>query len=187
MAAPTWLAVHTGTAFSARRGKAVLGAVEQLGSRFWNSVDAVSDRDWVAELAFAGALVGVHLSRLGEDLMFFGSTELGFVRLADAYSTGSSLMPQKRNPDAAELVRGKTARVPAALATLLSLTRGLPMAYNRDLQEDKAPRYDAGYTTNSTVYTVFLTGNAVDESDEPLAEMRARITVERSCPLPGAR
>jgi argininosuccinate lyase len=103
-----------------------------------NSLDAVSDRDFVAELAFAGALLGVHLSRLAEDLILFASSEFGFLRFDDAYSTGSSLMPQKRNPDIAELARGQGARLLGDLTAMLTLLKGLPAGYNKDLQEDKA-------------------------------------------------
>ncbi|HKJ01499.1 MAG TPA: argininosuccinate lyase, partial [Longimicrobiales bacterium] len=107
-----------------------------------NSVDAVADRDWICDLAYAGALTGVHLSRLGEDVVLFSSTEFGFVRLSDGYSTGSSLMPQKRNPDVAELARGKSARLVGNLTGLLTLLKGLPTGYNRDLQEDKEFLFD---------------------------------------------
>ncbi|MBW3533786.1 MAG: argininosuccinate lyase [Gemmatimonadetes bacterium] len=107
-----------------------------------NSVDAVSDRDWMLDLVYAGATLGVHLSRLGEDLVLFSSSEFGFVRVADGYSTGSSLMPQKRNPDVAELARGKAGRLAGNLAALLTLVKGLPTGYNRDLQEDKRSVFD---------------------------------------------
>jgi argininosuccinate lyase len=102
-----------------------------------NSMDAVSDRDWALDLQYGGAVLGVHLSRLSEDLLLFSSKEFGFLRLADGYSTGSSLMPQKRNPDVAELVRGKSGRLTGNLVALLTLLKGLPTGYNRDLQEDK--------------------------------------------------
>ena len=108
-----------------------------------NSVDAVSDRDWALDLAYACALVGVHLSRLGEDLVLFASTEFGFLRLADAYSTGSSLMPQKRNPDVAELARAQAGRLTGNLVALLTLLKALPSGYNRDLQEDKRSLFDS--------------------------------------------
>jgi argininosuccinate lyase len=108
-----------------------------------NSLDAISDRDFAADLLYAGALTGVHLSRLAEDLVLFGSIEFGFVRLADGYSTGSSLMPQKRNPDAAELARGKSGRLVGNLTGLLTLLKGLPTGYNRDLQEDKSLLFDS--------------------------------------------
>ncbi|MCK5652281.1 MAG: argininosuccinate lyase [Gemmatimonadetes bacterium] len=108
-----------------------------------NSVDAVGDRDWVAEMAFAAALIGAHLSRLAEDLVLFSSVEFGFVRLGDGFSTGSSLMPQKRNPDVAELVRGKAGRLLGNLMAILTLLKGLPTGYNRDLQEDKEILFDS--------------------------------------------
>jgi len=118
---------------------------EQLGFRqvSENSMDAVSDRDWSAELAFASALLGVHLSRLGEDLVLFASREFSFLRIGDGYSTGSSLMPQKRNPDVAELTRGKAARLVGNLTGLLTLLKGLPTGYNRDLQEEKTFAFDS--------------------------------------------
>ena len=108
-----------------------------------NSMDAVSDRDFVAELLFVLAMVGVHLSRLSEDLILFASSEFKFVRISDGYSTGSSLMPQKKNPDVCELTRGKTGRLIGNLVTLLTVTKGLPMTYNRDLQEDKEAVFDS--------------------------------------------
>ena len=108
-----------------------------------NSIDAVSDRDWALEFAFATARVGIHLSRLAEDLVLFGSKEFGFVRLSDGFSTGSSLMPQKRNPDVAELVRGKSGRLTGNLVSLLTVLKGLPTGYNRDLQEDKGVLFDS--------------------------------------------
>jgi len=103
-----------------------------------NSMDAVSDRDFVAGFAYAGALLGAHLSRLAEDLILFASAEFGFIRFADAYSTGSSLMPQKRNPDIPELARGQSARLLGELTAALTLLKGLPTGYNKDLQEDKS-------------------------------------------------
>lgn len=108
-----------------------------------NSLDAVSDRDYVAEFLFWAALLGVHLSRLGEDLILFSNPSLGFVILADAYTTGSSLMPQKKNPDAFELARGKAGRLIGHLTGLLTTLKGLPTSYNKDLQEDKEPLFDA--------------------------------------------
>ncbi len=108
-----------------------------------NSLDAISDRDFMAELLFACALLGVHLSRLAEDLVLFSSREFAFVRLDDGYSTGSSLMPQKRNPDVAELTRGKSGRLVGNLVALLTLLKGLPTGYNRDLQEDKSIAFDS--------------------------------------------
>ncbi len=107
-----------------------------------NSLDAVSDRDFVVEFLSASSVLMVHLSRLSEELVLWSSDEFGFIELPDAYSTGSSIMPQKKNPDVPELVRGKTGRVFGHLLTLLVLLKGLPLAYNRDLQEDKEPLFD---------------------------------------------
>jgi argininosuccinate lyase len=118
---------------------------DELGfaKRFDNSLDAVSDRDFVAEALFVLALTQVHLSRLGEEVVLWSSEEFGFLRLADEYSTGSSMLPQKKNPDIAELARGKAGRVIGQLTGLLATLKGLPLAYNRDLQEDKEPLFDA--------------------------------------------
>jgi argininosuccinate lyase len=111
-----------------------------------NSLDSVADRDWALEMAFAGALLGIHLSRLGEDLVLLSSQEFGVLRLPEGFCTGSSLMPQKRNPDVAELVRGKTGRLVGNLTGLLTLLKGLPSGYNRDLQEDKELLFDTADT-----------------------------------------
>ncbi len=108
-----------------------------------NSMDAVSDRDFIAEILFALALTGTHLSRLSEDIILWASAEFAFVELSDAHTTGSSLMPQKKNPDVAELTRGKTGRLYGNLMSLLTTLKGLPMTYNRDLQEDKEPLFDS--------------------------------------------
>ncbi len=108
-----------------------------------NSLDAVSDRDFVAEFLFWAALTAVHLSQWAEDLVLWSSREFGYVMLADAYSTGSSLMPQKKNPDAAELLRGKAGRLVGGLTGLLVTLKGLPSSYDKDLQEDKEPLFDA--------------------------------------------
>ena len=108
-----------------------------------NSVDAVSDRDFVAEALFALSLLAIHLSRMGEEVILWSSDEFGFVRLDDAYATGSSMLPQKKNPDVAELARGKAGRVIGDLTGLLATLKGLPLSYNRDLQEDKEPLFDA--------------------------------------------
>jgi len=107
-----------------------------------NSIDAVSDRDFVAEFLFATALLGVHLSRIGEEIILWATPEFGWVRLDDAWSTGSSIMPQKKNPDIAELARGKSGRFIGNLTGLLATLKGLPLAYDRDLQEDKEPVFD---------------------------------------------
>ena len=108
-----------------------------------NSMDAVADRDFAIETASALAIFGMHVSRLSEDIILWSSQEFGFIELADAFCTGSSLMPQKKNPDVAELSRGKTARLYGSLTALLTLCKGLPLTYNRDLQEDKIPLFDA--------------------------------------------
>ena len=111
--------------------------------RFENSLDAVSDRDFVAEALFDLALLGVHLSRLGEEIVLWSSDEFGFMSLADEYATGSSMLPQKKNPDVAELARGRAGRLIGHLTGLLATLKGLPLAYNRDLQEDKEPLFDS--------------------------------------------
>ncbi len=108
-----------------------------------NSIDAVSDRDWVAEFLFVAAMIGVHLSRIGEEVVLWTSREFGWATLDDAWSTGSSIMPQKKNPDVAELIRGKSGRLIGDLTGLLATLKGMPFAYNRDLQEDKEPVFDA--------------------------------------------
>jgi len=114
-----------------------------FAATFENSLDAVSDRDFVAEALFGLALLGVHLSRLGEEVCLWATDEFGFLRLDDAWSTGSSMMPQKKNPDIAELARGKAGRVIGNLTGFLATLKGLPLTYNRDLQEDKEPLFDA--------------------------------------------
>jgi argininosuccinate lyase len=108
-----------------------------------NSIDAVSDRDFVAEVLFTATMIGTHLSRLAEDLIIYGSSEFGFVQFGDAYTSGSSMMPQKRNPDALELARGSAARVLGDLTTLVATLKGLPSSYNKDLQDDKRVLFDA--------------------------------------------
>jgi len=116
-----------------------------------NSLDVTSDRDFVAELIFACAMIMLHLSRWAEDLIIYSSPGFGYVELADAYATGSSLMPQKKNPDSLELIRGKAATVVGKLAGLLALLKGLPLAYDRDLQEDKAALFGAVDTTHQSL------------------------------------
>lgn len=116
-----------------------------------NSIDAVSDRDVLIEFISACAITMMHLSRLAEELVLWSSTEFGFAQIDDAYATGSSLMPQKKNPDMAELIRGKTGRVYGDLLALLTVMKGLPLAYNRDLQEDKAALFDAADTARESV------------------------------------
>ena len=121
------------------------GTAADLGfaGRFENSLDAVSDRDFVAEALFDLALLGVHLSRIGEELVLWSTEEFGFAVLDDAFATGSSMLPQKKNPDVAELARGKSGRLIGNLTGLLVTLKGLPLAYNRDLQEDKEPLFDS--------------------------------------------
>ena len=116
-----------------------------------NSLDAVSDRDFVAELLFAAALAMLHLSRLAEEITWWSNPRFGFVRVADAFSTGSSMMPNKRNPDPAELVRARAARVVGLLAGFLGVLKGLPLAYQRDLQEDKLPLFEAVATLEASL------------------------------------
>jgi argininosuccinate lyase len=130
-----------GTAYQVDRGQ----LAQDLGfaSRSTNSLDAVSDRDFVIETLAALATMAMHLSRLGEDLILYGTGEFAFFEYDDAFSSGSSLMPQKKNPDAAELLRGKSGRVIGSLTSLLVTLKGLPLAYNKDLQEDKEPLFDA--------------------------------------------
>ena len=112
-------------------------------STFANSIDAVSDRDYVAEALFVMAMIGNHLSRIGEEWTLWSSQEFAWAKVADAYSTGSSIMPQKKNPDMAELARGKSGRLVGNLMSVLTMLKGLPFAYNRDLQEDKEPLFDS--------------------------------------------
>ncbi|MBK7215609.1 MAG: argininosuccinate lyase [Candidatus Promineofilum sp.] len=141
---PLGAAALAGAAFPLDR--AALAARLGFGDVTANSLDAVSDRDFAAEFLFAAALLGVHLSRLAEQLILFSSAEFGFVRLADAYSTGSSIMPQKKNPDTLELTRGKSGRLIGHLTGFLATLKGLPSAYDKDLQEDKEPVFDAADT-----------------------------------------
>ncbi|HEX3824404.1 MAG TPA: argininosuccinate lyase [Mycobacteriales bacterium] len=139
-----------------------------------NSIDAVSDRDFAAEFLFCAALIGVHLSRLGEEIVLWATTEFDWVELDDAFSTGSSIMPQKKNPDVAELARGKAGRLIGDLTALLVVLKGLPLAYDRDLQEDKEPVFDAvdtlllvlpavsGMVATMTINTERLAATAAD-------------------------
>lgn len=117
---------------------------KELGMQpFSNSLDAVSERDFALDLLYAAAVLGIHLSRLGEEWVLWTSAEFGFARLDDAYSSGSSIMPQKKNPDAYELMRGKTGRLVGNLTALLVTLKGLPLGYQKDLQEDKEPIFDS--------------------------------------------
>jgi argininosuccinate lyase len=143
-----------------------------------NSLDAVSDRDFVVETLAAAALGMVHLSRLAEEITWWSNPAFGFVRVADAFSTGSSMMPNKRNPDPAELVRGKTAGVIAALTAVLGLLKGLPLAYQRDLQEDKPPLFGAVATWEASlgVMSGLIATLAVDEGRMRAAAEEGYIT-----------
>src|SRR6266496_721074 len=116
-----------------------------------NSVDAVSDRDFVADFLYSLAMIGIHLSRFSEDLIIWSTSEFGFVEFSDSFATGSSLMPQKKNPDMAELTRGKAGRLIGNLVTLLTILKGLPSSYNRDLQEDKEALFDSVDTVRSAL------------------------------------
>jgi len=138
---PLGAAALAGTSFPIDRAR----VAKELGfaAVAENSLDAVSDRDFAVEFCAAAALAMVHLSRLSEEIVLWSNPRFGFVRLPDRYTTGSSIMPQKKNPDVAELVRGKSARVIGSLMTLLALMKSQPLAYNRDNQEDKAPLFDA--------------------------------------------
>jgi argininosuccinate lyase len=117
-----------------------------------NSLDAVGDRDFVAEFLFGLAMIGMHLSRLSEELILWSTAEFGFITFSDAFSTGSSLMPQKKNPDMAELTRGKTGRLYGNLFALLTTLKGLPASYQRDLQEDKPPLFDSVTTVKEALH-----------------------------------
>jgi argininosuccinate lyase len=138
---PLGAAALAGTSFSIDPEK----TAKELGFRsaLRNSLDAVSDRDFALETLAAGAICATHLSRFAEEIVFWSSPQFGFIRLSDEFSTGSSIMPQKRNPDAAELVRAKSGRILGALTALLVIMKGLPLAYSKDMQEDKEPFFDA--------------------------------------------
>jgi len=135
-----------------------------------NSLDAVSDRDFALEFLSAAAICGMHLSRLAEELVIWCSAPFGFVRLSDAFTTGSSIMPQKRNPDAAELTRAKTGRITGALVALLMVMKGLPLAYAKDMQEDKEPVFDAA---DALALSLAAIGGMVRDMTPDLARMRA--------------
>ena len=135
-----------------------------------NSLDAVSDRDFALEFLGAAAICGVHLSRLAEEFVIWCSAPFGFVRLSDAFTTGSSIMPQKRNPDAAELARAKTGRITGALVALLTVMKGLPLAYAKDMQEDKEPVFDAA---DALALSLAATAGMVRDMTPDLARLRA--------------
>ena len=135
-----------------------------------NSLDAVSDRDFAIEFLAAAAISAMHLSRLAEEIVIWSSAPFGFVRLTDAFTTGSSIMPQKRNPDAAELVRAKTGRMNGALISLLTVMKGLPLAYAKDMQEDKEPVFDAA---DAWALSLAATAGMVRDMVADTARMRA--------------
>jgi argininosuccinate lyase len=158
-----------------------------------NSLDAVGDRDFVAEFLFGLAMIGMHLSRLSEELILWSTTEFGFITFSDAFSTGSSLMPQKKNPDMAELTRGKTGRLYGNLVALLTTLKGLPSSYQRDLQEDKDPIFDSVTTVKDAlqVFAAMLpeltinTGRMESAADDPnlLATDLAEYLVKKGMPF----
>ncbi len=135
-----------------------------------NSMDAVSDRDYLIEFCSASSLVMMHLSRLSEELILWTSPEFGFVVIGDAFTTGSSIMPQKKNPDAAELLRGKTGRVYGNLMSILTLMKGLPMTYNRDMQEDKPPVFDTSDTVQISLAVAAKMISSVHVNPEAMAD-----------------
>ena len=172
--------------------RAALAVDLGFGQASPNSMDAVSDRDFIAEFLFWAALTGVHLSRFAEDLVFWSSREFGFVVMDDAYSTGSSLMPQKKNPDALELLRGKSGRLVGDLTGVLTLLKALPSSYDKDLQEDKEPLFDAFDTLNvalpvakGALQTLKLQPERMAGSlgDELLATDLADLLVRRGVPF----
>src|SRR5438045_7273144 len=158
-----------------------------------NSLDAVGDRDFVAEFLFGLALIGMHLSRFSEELILWSTAEFGFITFSDAFSTGSSLMPQKKNPDMAELTRGKTGRLYGNLMAILTTLKGLPLAYQRDLQEDKRPLFDSVTTVKDAlqVFATMLpeltinTGRMESAADDPnlLATDLAEYLVKKGMPF----
>jgi argininosuccinate lyase len=158
-----------------------------------NSLDAVGDRDFVAEFLFGLAMIGMHLSRLSEELILWSTTEFGFITFSDAFSTGSSLMPQKKNPDMAELTRGKTGRLYGNLMALLTTLKGLPSSYQRDLQEDKGPLFDSVTTVKDAlqVFAAMLpeltinAGRMESAADDPnlLATDLAEYLVKKGMPF----
>jgi argininosuccinate lyase len=166
---PLGAAAFAGTTFPVDR--AMVARKLHFDGIVENSIDAVSDRDYLIEFLSAASTLMMHLSRFAEEIVVWSSKEFGFVHTSDAYTTGSSIMPQKKNPDMAELVRGKTGRVYGALVSLLTQMKGLPLAYNRDMQEDKPPLFDAVKTTLATVdvfgqmlvHTTFDTARMAEE------------------------
>ena len=147
---PLGAAALAGTTFPIDRMK--VARKLQFNGIVENSIDAVSDRDYLIEFGAACSMIMMHLSRFAEELVLWSSAEFDLVHISDAYTTGSSIMPQKKNPDMAELVRGKTGRVYGSLMNLLTTMKGLPLAYNRDMQEDKQPMFDLVNTTRQSLF-----------------------------------
>jgi len=139
-----------------------------------NSLDAVSDRDFCVEFASASSLIMVHLSRLAEDIILYATTEFGFLELSDAVATGSSLMPQKKNPDSMELVRGKAGRVFGHTMGLLTMLKGLPLAYNKDMQEDKEAIFDVADTVSQSLEVAAIVLRNVRVREDRTREAAAR-------------
>ncbi len=164
---PLGAAALAGTSFPIDRAKTARGLGFDAPTA--NSLDAVSDRDFAVEALSAASLCAVHLSRLAEELVLWSSPQFGFIRLSDRFSTGSSIMPQKRNPDAAELMRAKTGRIVGALTTLLIVLKGLPLAYSKDLQEDKEPVFDA---FESLSLSIAAATGMIESLDPDLAAMK---------------
>jgi argininosuccinate lyase len=158
-----------------------------------NSMDAVADRDFIVEFLAAAAILAMHLSRLGNELVLWSTAEFGFIRMPDAFATGSSMMPQKRNPDVAELLRGKTGRIYGDLVAVLTVLKDLPLAYNRDLQEDKPPLFDAVDTLRAALEVTTAMLDAIEWNTEAmrrataddalLATDLADLLVERGLPF----
>ncbi|MCW8798155.1 MAG: argininosuccinate lyase [Prosthecochloris sp.] len=160
---------------------------------FHNSIDAVSDRDIIIEFVSACSIIMMHLSRFAEDLILWSSYEFNYLEISDAFATGSSIMPQKKNADIAELVRGKTGRVYGDLMAMLTIMKGLPLSYNRDMQEDKPPLFDASKTARSSVriFTKMLENTSIKENrlsslvakDLSLATEIAEYLVQKNMPF----
>jgi argininosuccinate lyase len=159
---PLGAAALAGTSFPIDRSR--VARKLHFDSIVENSIDAVSDRDYLIEFAATCSIIIMHLSRFAEELVLWSSKEFGFVRISDAYTTGSSIMPQKKNPDMAELVRGKSGRVYGALVNLLTMMKALPLAYNRDMQEDKLPMFDVVSTTQQclSIFSQMLVHTSFD-------------------------
>ncbi len=147
---PLGAAAFAGTSFPIDR--ALVARKLHFDGIVENSIDAVSDRDYLLEFASTCSIIMTHLSRFAEELVYWSSKEFGFAHISDAYTTGSSIMPQKKNPDMAELVRGKSGKVYGSLVNLLTMMKGLPLAYTRDMQEDKAPMFDIVNTTRQCLF-----------------------------------